>query len=578
MISPIGASGEFADTLSNGTLDYNQLNFNWEVFDLANGGNVNLITNQDTCGYGQTPALDCIDTYNNSPAATLSVYVTISENNGCSAEFQWIDTLSVFPAPCMELTSDNKFCVGDESVVVDICGAQNYQHCCPSDLWQVPASSDGCAEISISVDCLTQTSGSLFNTNPIYGSNDYTLNDEALTCWNSEVFQVRRVFGSELESVIIEDDSFNPLDSMACEGASFTMTTNPLSVSAGSSLTYEWLKIVNDANTEIGDEDVLVLPAETDGGDCDSLTTCEGMLVVTREYESGVVCPDTAQWKVFVRPTPTFNVLSESLEVCEGDSIEICAERSCGVADGVDPDPSWIWDTTPQCESSSVNDENDAICWKFEALFNGPDGSGSFEGTKQITLTDSYGCFDSETIDYEVHKLPDVEIEQSYVCDGDTIDIEVNGADVYQYALNPSTGTLSLSESIFAPGNAVTGDSLQQSAWANADSADCLIVTGILVYELLDTMLECSAIDSVKAVVYPLPVIEPDLSSDGPYCEEDSLTFCDLTTGPDGAPISPRDRLRDVLARYGSEDPVHRAVDAGRDELLAAVRRVRDWL
>lgn len=66
--------------------------------------------------------------------------------------------------------------------------------------------------------------------------------------------------------------------------------------------------------------------------------------------------------------------------------------------------------------------------------------------------------------------------------------------------------------------------------------------------------------------------------SDPPSNVLDVLTFCDLTTGPDGAPISPRDRLRDVLARYGSEDPVHRAVDAGRGELLAAVRRVRDWL
>lgn len=58
----------------------------------------------------------------------------------------------------------------------------------------------------------------------------------------------------------------------------------------------------------------------------------------------------------------------------------------------------------------------------------------------------------------------------------------------------------------------------------------------------------------------------------------DALTFCDLTTGPDGSPISAQDRLIDVLARYGAEDPVHRAIDAGREELLAAVRRVRDWL
>lgn len=58
----------------------------------------------------------------------------------------------------------------------------------------------------------------------------------------------------------------------------------------------------------------------------------------------------------------------------------------------------------------------------------------------------------------------------------------------------------------------------------------------------------------------------------------DALTFCDLTTGPDGTPVSAEDRLREVLARYGPQDPVHRAVDAGREELLAAVGRVRGWL
>lgn len=63
-----------------------------------------------------------------------------------------------------------------------------------------------------------------------------------------------------------------------------------------------------------------------------------------------------------------------------------------------------------------------------------------------------------------------------------------------------------------------------------------------------------------------------------PPCDVlDALTFCDLTTGPDGTPVSAEDRLRDVLARYEPEDPVHRAVDAGREELLAAVGRVRGW-
>jgi hypothetical protein len=58
----------------------------------------------------------------------------------------------------------------------------------------------------------------------------------------------------------------------------------------------------------------------------------------------------------------------------------------------------------------------------------------------------------------------------------------------------------------------------------------------------------------------------------------DALTFCDLTTGPDGSAVSPRDRLHEVLERYGPDDPVHRAVDSSHRELLAAVDRVRAWL
>jgi hypothetical protein len=58
----------------------------------------------------------------------------------------------------------------------------------------------------------------------------------------------------------------------------------------------------------------------------------------------------------------------------------------------------------------------------------------------------------------------------------------------------------------------------------------------------------------------------------------DALTFCDLTTGPDGSEVSPHERLHEVLQRYGPGDPVHRAVDTARGELLAAVERVRAWL
>jgi hypothetical protein len=58
----------------------------------------------------------------------------------------------------------------------------------------------------------------------------------------------------------------------------------------------------------------------------------------------------------------------------------------------------------------------------------------------------------------------------------------------------------------------------------------------------------------------------------------DALTFCDLTTGPDGSTVAPHDRLEEVLQRYEPDDPVHRAVHSSRDELLATVERVHGWI
>jgi hypothetical protein len=52
----------------------------------------------------------------------------------------------------------------------------------------------------------------------------------------------------------------------------------------------------------------------------------------------------------------------------------------------------------------------------------------------------------------------------------------------------------------------------------------------------------------------------------------DALTYCDLTTAPDGTPISAEARLADIAARYGHEDPVGRAIRRSRPELLRLVR------
>ncbi|MFG2918931.1 HD domain-containing protein [Kitasatospora sp. NPDC048298] len=54
----------------------------------------------------------------------------------------------------------------------------------------------------------------------------------------------------------------------------------------------------------------------------------------------------------------------------------------------------------------------------------------------------------------------------------------------------------------------------------------------------------------------------------------DAITYCDLTSGPDGAVVDPVSRLDEVLRRYGAGHVVHRAVSAARPALLGMADRV----
>jgi putative nucleotidyltransferase with HDIG domain len=70
--------------------------------------------------------------------------------------------------------------------------------------------------------------------------------------------------------------------------------------------------------------------------------------------------------------------------------------------------------------------------------------------------------------------------------------------------------------------------------------------------------------------------LESDL---GEFDDEDSLVsaalaYCDLTTGPNGGRMTPKQRLIDVKARYGSRSPVTRGLRAAWPELMEAVEQV----
>jgi hypothetical protein len=58
----------------------------------------------------------------------------------------------------------------------------------------------------------------------------------------------------------------------------------------------------------------------------------------------------------------------------------------------------------------------------------------------------------------------------------------------------------------------------------------------------------------------------------------DVVTLIDLVTGPDGAVTTPERRVAEILGRYDSSHPVHRAVEFSGAELIASAARGRATL
>jgi hypothetical protein len=68
---------------------------------------------------------------------------------------------------------------------------------------------------------------------------------------------------------------------------------------------------------------------------------------------------------------------------------------------------------------------------------------------------------------------------------------------------------------------------------------------------------------------------------DFPYEEgplTDALATADLTTGPQGQPMTFQERLEEILQRYPVGSPVHKAMRRARPVLAAQVRRTTDSL
>jgi hypothetical protein len=54
----------------------------------------------------------------------------------------------------------------------------------------------------------------------------------------------------------------------------------------------------------------------------------------------------------------------------------------------------------------------------------------------------------------------------------------------------------------------------------------------------------------------------------------EALTYCDMTTGPDGTHLDVTERLAEIHSRYGPEHLVSRSITASTPCILAAVQAV----
>ncbi len=63
---------------------------------------------------------------------------------------------------------------------------------------------------------------------------------------------------------------------------------------------------------------------------------------------------------------------------------------------------------------------------------------------------------------------------------------------------------------------------------------------------------DARGLGDVLAAEFPISDVDPFLVA--------ALTYCDMTTGPDGAPLTVDERIAEILGRYGPDEVVHRAI------------------
>ncbi|MFB9963726.1 HD domain-containing protein [Sinosporangium siamense] len=81
----------------------------------------------------------------------------------------------------------------------------------------------------------------------------------------------------------------------------------------------------------------------------------------------------------------------------------------------------------------------------------------------------------------------------------------------------------------------------------------------------------CSVNEATQRDLYDL--LTGEFDEESPELAQ-ALTYCDMTTGPDGRHLDVTDRLGEIHARYGPDHLVSRSITAATPCILASVRAV----
>ena len=70
-------------------------------------------------------------------------------------------------------------------------------------------------------------------------------------------------------------------------------------------------------------------------------------------------------------------------------------------------------------------------------------------------------------------------------------------------------------------------------------------------------------------------VLSPEFEP-APYALASVLTYCDMTTSPDGEPVPAEQRLAEIQDRYGPGHLVSRSIQRATPMILGAVKQVQN--